>query len=469
MSFSFSSTIWSFVSSSSASGIVSASMPGGSTTRCSTPTADARLPVPLPRPADRRHGRRARTRGSRGTTCTRRTGIQTMPINTVFQLLAERRTAPSLGGRRIALVPDLFWFWLTGELVNEATIASTTGLLDARSGRWAREHRLHSSAAGASVRDDPVEPGVTLGSVLRAHDVTAPPAAGVHVHVVAGHDTASAFVAAPVQGADAAILSSGTWSLLGIELEQPVLTDRACAYNLTQRARHRRHDPPAWRTSWACGSSRSACSQWERAGPTPRYDELVRLAAASDQRDVPLFDPDDESLLAPGRHAGSDRGDLPRERAVAAGRARGAGSRRSSSRWPASTGSCSSGWSGSPGVTFESCTSSAAARATALLCQLTADLTGQPCSPGRSRRRRSATCSSRRAPTGELAAGGAASSRAASPDRRPTSPDDSTCAETYERFLTSTGLHAERPRHAEQARVTWERADRDYDAPGASG
>ena len=65
------------------------------------------------------------------------TGIQTMPINTIFQLLADRGTPALTAARRIALVPDLFNLWLTGRLVNESTIASTTGLLDARSGRWA--------------------------------------------------------------------------------------------------------------------------------------------------------------------------------------------------------------------------------------------------------------------------------------------------------------------------------------------
>ena len=161
------------------------------------------------------------------------TGIQTIPINTVFQLVAEEYGSALESAAQIALIPDLISFWLTGELVNEATAASTTGLLDARSGYWAREV---ISQLGIPLRPfaiDPVEPGVTLGSVLRTHAGTAGPAAGVDVHLVAGHDTASAFAAAPLRGEDAAILSSGTWSLLGIELEQPVLTDLACAYNIS--------------------------------------------------------------------------------------------------------------------------------------------------------------------------------------------------------------------------------------------
>ena len=67
------------------------------------------------------------------------TGIQTMPINTVFQLLADEGSAALAAAERIALVPDLLAYWLCGELANESTNASTTGLLDARSGEWAGE------------------------------------------------------------------------------------------------------------------------------------------------------------------------------------------------------------------------------------------------------------------------------------------------------------------------------------------
>src|SRR5262249_4903548 len=118
--------------------------------------------------------------------------------------------------------------WLCGELVNESTIASTTGLLDARTGRWARDAIARLGLPLRPFTVDPVEPGVTLGPILPNH-----PAAGVDVHVVASHDTASAFIAAPVAGPGAAILSSGTWSLLGIERSQPLLSEPACAFNLS--------------------------------------------------------------------------------------------------------------------------------------------------------------------------------------------------------------------------------------------
>ena len=212
------------------------------------------------------------------------TGIQTMPINTVFQLLADDRAATA---ERIALVPDLLAFWLCGELANEVTNASTTGLLDARSGTWARELIARLGLPAAPFAGDPVEPGTTLGPLLAHHGIDA------DVHATASHDTASAFVAAPLRTPRAAILSSGTWSLLGLELEAPVLTDRAREYNLTNERgvdgtiRLLRNVMGLWLVQ-------ECRRHWDMS-----YDELHELAAAA-RPDVPLFDPDDERFLPPG-------------------------------------------------------------------------------------------------------------------------------------------------------------------------
>jgi rhamnulokinase len=225
------------------------------------------------------------------------TGIQTMPINTVFQLFADA-AATRAETERIALIPDLFGFWLTGELTNESTAASTTGLLDARTGKWARDIVRRLGLPAAPFQLDPVDPGVTLGPLLPDHQDAAGSAAGVAVHTVAGHDTASAFAAAPQRGARAAILSAGTWSLLGLELDQPILTADACAWNLTNER-------------GVNGTIRLLCNvmglwllqqcrdRWRVSGRLYDYDELGRLAAAA-APDVPLFDPDDSRFLAPG-------------------------------------------------------------------------------------------------------------------------------------------------------------------------
>ena len=229
------------------------------------------------------------------------TGIQTTPINTIFQLLADEGSPALEAAERIALVPDLFGLWLSGELANEATIASTTGLIDVRSGTWARSliERLGLPAAPFTV--DPLEPGTTLGELLPHHDV-----AGLPVHAVAGHDTASAFAAAPVHMREAAILSSGTWSLLGLELDAPVLGPDAAAFNL---ANERGIDG-------TIRLLRNVMGLWLvqecRRSLGMQYDELQRLAEEA-TGDVPLFDPDRNAFLAPD--------DMPAEiaRACAAG------------------------------------------------------------------------------------------------------------------------------------------------------
>jgi rhamnulokinase len=216
------------------------------------------------------------------------TGIQTMPINTIFQLMADQDTPALAAAERIALVPDLFALWLSGESANEVTAASTTGLLDASAGTWARQLIGRLGLPAAPFAGDPVDSGTTLGTVFAAHEQ----AAGVPVHAVAGHDTASAFAAAPLRTPHAAVLSSGTWSLLGVELDEPILSEQAAAFNLTNERgvdgtiRLLRNVMGLWlvqecRRRWGVD-----------------YDELHRLAEEVDG-DVALFDPDDDAFLAP--------------------------------------------------------------------------------------------------------------------------------------------------------------------------
>jgi rhamnulokinase len=218
------------------------------------------------------------------------TGIQTMPINTVFQLMADRGTPALAAAERIALVPDLFNLWLTGDLANESTIASTTGLLDARAGTWARGIIERLRLPAAPFAGDPVDPGTTLAPAVDHHEGIG----GVPVHLVAGHDTASAFAAAPLRSPNAAILSSGTWSLLGLELDTPRLGARAADFNLTNERgidgtiRLLRNVMGLW-----------LLQECRREWNGPDYAELHRLAEAASP-DVALFDPDDDAFIAPG-------------------------------------------------------------------------------------------------------------------------------------------------------------------------
>ena len=166
-----------------------------------------------------------------------RTGIQTIPINTVYQLAAEAGGGAAGVAQHIALVPDLLGFWLTGTLANELTIASTTGLLEARGRRWAVDLVQRLGLPAAPFRGGVVEPGFELGGVLDGHVGEAGAAVGAPVRAVGGHDTASAFAAAPVTGGHGAVLSSGTWSLLGVELRRARARVRCRRLQPHQRAR----------------------------------------------------------------------------------------------------------------------------------------------------------------------------------------------------------------------------------------
>jgi rhamnulokinase len=182
--------------------------------------------------------------------------------------------------------------------VNEATVASTSGLLSASDGRWARDLAARLGLPEAPFREDPVEPGTPIGPLLSRHQETCGRATGAPVWVVAGHDTASAFVAAPLRGPRDAVLSSGTWSLVGTETDRPFLGPQAREYNLTNergvggRIRLLRNVMGLW----VVQECRRA---WARAGGPSNYEELLALAEVADPN-VPLFDPDDDSLLAPG-------------------------------------------------------------------------------------------------------------------------------------------------------------------------
>jgi rhamnulokinase len=226
------------------------------------------------------------------------TGIQTLSINTVFQLLADEGSAALDAAAAIAFVPDLFALWLTGELANERTVASTSGLLDARSGEWSHDI-IGRLGLPARPFGELVEPGGVIGGLLAHHADRAGLPGGLPVHAVASHDTASAFVAAPVgDPARAAILSSGTWSLLGVELDAPVLNETARAFDLTNE---RGIDGTTRLLKnvmglWLVQECRNA---WAEGGQELGYDELHRMASSVDG-EVPLFDPDLEEFLAPG-------------------------------------------------------------------------------------------------------------------------------------------------------------------------
>lgn len=225
------------------------------------------------------------------------TGIQFMPFNTLFQLVAERDGGRLAHARALATIPDLLAYWLSGRLAGERTAASTTQLLDVRTGEWARELALRAGIDPA-ILPPLVDPGSVLAPLLPGLAADAGLEPAPDVIAVGGHDTASAVVSVPARGNDFAYLSSGTWSLLGMELDAPVTSGEARSYNLTNEGgvagtiRLLRNVMGLWLVQ-------ECRRQWAREGVEHDYDALQRMAQAAPPGG-PLIDPDAPELLHPG-------------------------------------------------------------------------------------------------------------------------------------------------------------------------
>lgn len=224
------------------------------------------------------------------------TGIQEMPINTLVQLHAARATPQLAAAATLLTIPDLLSYWLTGARASERTNASTTQLLDCRSGTWAWS-LIERLGLPREIFPPIVEPG-TLLAPLRSDVAEATGLAGP-LFSVASHDTGSAVVAVPAaEGEDVAYVSSGTWSLVGLELDAPITTDAAREGNFTNEGgvlgttRLLRNVMGLWLVQ----ECRRA---WGRGGQDLSYDELARMAAAAPDGG-PLIDPDAPELLLPG-------------------------------------------------------------------------------------------------------------------------------------------------------------------------
>ncbi len=163
------------------------------------------------------------------------TGIQQLPFNTLYQLVAARGSAALEAAEAMLLLPDLLGYWLTGVAGAERTNASTTQLYDVRTGEWATGlcRRL---GIPWGILPPLRDPGSVLGPLLPevARDLGV--AADVPVVAVGSHDTASAVVGVPAKGRNFGYLSSGTWSLVGLELDAPVLSEAARLADFTNEA-----------------------------------------------------------------------------------------------------------------------------------------------------------------------------------------------------------------------------------------
>lgn len=227
------------------------------------------------------------------------TGIQRLPFNTVYQLVSMERSAdPQLAAAEtLLLMPDLFHFWLTGRKVAEYTNATTTQLLDARERRWATE-LLQALDLPARILPPLVSPGTVLGDLLPALRAELGLRAAVPVIASASHDTASAVAAIPDLDASSAYISSGTWSLVGIETPAPILTEAARRLSFTNEGgvggtiRFLKNVGGLWLLQ-------ECQRQWQREGRALGWPELVALAEqAAPLRS--LVDPDAPEFLNPG-------------------------------------------------------------------------------------------------------------------------------------------------------------------------
>ncbi len=224
------------------------------------------------------------------------TGLQFMEINSLYQLFAMKGTPPLDAAESFLMMPDLFHYWFTGERVCEFTDATTSQCYDARRGEWA-----YGILEGLGLPTRPfgevVAPGTDLGRLLPA---VAEECGMAPMRVVAPgtHDTASAVAAVPAEGDEWAYLSSGTWSLLGVETDRPHVTPAVLAKNFTNEG-------------GVCGSNRllkNICGlwlleecrrEWSRRGFETDYEDLIHRASRS-AAFRSLVHVDDPEFLAPG-------------------------------------------------------------------------------------------------------------------------------------------------------------------------
>jgi rhamnulokinase len=224
-----------------------------------------------------------------------RTAIQLLPINTLCELAALAAEAdPGLAeAHRLLLIPDLFHRWLCGSETTERTNASTTQCYDPQTGDWARD-LLERLGIPTGLLPAIVSPGTQLGAV----EDPATGLAGAAVVATATHDTAAAVAAVPMGGDRSAYLSVGTWSLVGIESDQPVVTDAAFAANLTNES----GVDGTFRVLknitglWLLHECRRA---WAESGRDYDFHELVHLARSAEAHRS-LIDPNARLFVEPG-------------------------------------------------------------------------------------------------------------------------------------------------------------------------
>ncbi len=228
------------------------------------------------------------------------TGIQFLPFNTLYQLVGMRDREPMVldHAAHMLNMPDLLHYFFSGEPRNEATVASTTQMVDPRTGQW-HERLLRELGLPRHILHEPVPAGTKIGQ-LRGELAKAAGVPELDVIVPGSHDTASAVAAVPVaaDAADWAYLSSGTWSLLGAEMDEPIVTEQARAAGFTNergvggKIRLLKNISGLWLVQ-------EVRRAYEAQGQSYDYAQLTDMAKKAKAFRT-LVDPDHEPFASPG-------------------------------------------------------------------------------------------------------------------------------------------------------------------------
>lgn len=227
-----------------------------------------------------------------------RTGIQFMEINTAFQLLSLRLQRPKLldSAKKLLFMPDLINFFLTGKQFAEYSIASTSQLLDVHTRNWSKEV-LNALDLPKEILPEIIAPGTIIGTLDAEiqQDLEIPP---MDVVAVCGHDTQSAMVAVPAQEKDFLFISCGTWSLIGTELDNPIVTKESQIRNMTNEGSYGKKISFLTNMTglWVLQQCRN---WWNSQGQDLDYGELTQLAMQAESRNI-FIDTDDALFAKPG-------------------------------------------------------------------------------------------------------------------------------------------------------------------------
>jgi rhamnulokinase len=227
------------------------------------------------------------------------TGIQFLQLNTLYQLFSMAEAGdPQLDmADTLLMTPDLFHYWLSGHMTCEFTIATTSQMFHCQKGRWATE-LLSELGIPTHFLKPVISPGTILGEIR--HETVAETGLAAPVPVIApgSHDTASAVAAIPELDAQSAYISSGTWSVMGVEIHDPIINDEALSLNFTNEGgvAHTTRLLTNVTGLWLLQESRR---QWQREGHDFSWNDLLGQAQRAEPF-LSLVDSDSPEFLNPG-------------------------------------------------------------------------------------------------------------------------------------------------------------------------